>query len=478
MKSINYILIVALMLLFHGCVQGEGMVSGEGETYKIKADLQTKGEVEGFYDKGTGTLTLLVSWTDLFVKGEDEIVGVKIYKGAQHNGAIRFLKYLNNNPTNEAGISFVISSYQGLSATEEQALLAGELYLAISTEKHPDGIVSGQITTSVYEQLNSHKIKKIKLQDDATEFRVKMGTTAKLPLLVIPYYAANPAVKYESLNTDVFTVDSEGMISGLKPGVGKVKVTSTDGTNIVATFDIKITSPETVSDIIFADSDNLFIIKGEEPLQLVWSVLPETAVNKSVKFISSDESIATVDAEGRVTALSSGTVTITAMAADGAGTSSTCVVKVYGTFRMLDRAKWTATATSWQVNNEPWKAIDGDGTSSSLWHNIWNNGTGNGNLPQALVIDMGDEERVSQLELDRRNDNNTADVHTVEIYVGMDADTAPLVGTIVFGDSSNKEITGRVSFEPMQARYLKLVFTKSNRGKSVSAAEVRAYLLE
>ena len=110
MKSINYILIVALMLLFHGCVQGEGMVSGEGETYKIKADLQTKGEVEGFYDKGTGTLTLLVSWTDLFVKGEDEIVGVKIYKGAQHNGAIRFLKYLNNNPTNEAGISFVISS--------------------------------------------------------------------------------------------------------------------------------------------------------------------------------------------------------------------------------------------------------------------------------------------------------------------------------------------------------------------------------
>ena len=83
------------------------------------------------------------------------------------------------------------------------------------------------------------------------------------------------------------------------------------------------------------------------------------------------------------------------------------------------------------MNNEPWKAIDGDGTSSSLWHNIWNNGTGNGNLPQALVIDMGDEERVSQLELDRRNDNNTADVHTVEIYVGMDADTAPLVGTFL-----------------------------------------------
>ena len=41
MKSINYILIVALMLLFHGCVQGVVMVSGEGEKYKIKSELQT-----------------------------------------------------------------------------------------------------------------------------------------------------------------------------------------------------------------------------------------------------------------------------------------------------------------------------------------------------------------------------------------------------------------------------------------------------
>ena len=478
MKSINYILIAALMLLFHSCVQGEGMVSGKGETYKIKADLQSKGELTGLYNKGTRALTLLVSWTDLFVMGQDEVVGVKIYKGEQRNEAIRFLKFSSKNPSNVTGVSFVISSYQGLSATEEQALLAGELYLAISTEKYSDGIVSGRITISNYEELNSHKVENIKLQDDATEFRVVMGTPAKLPILVIPYYAENTLVKYESLNTDVFTIDSEGMISGLKPGVGKVKVFTTDGTNIVVSFDIKITSPETVSDIIFIDSDNLFIIKGEEPLQLEWSILPATAVNKSVTFVSSDESVATVDASGQVTAHSSGTVTITALAADGAGTTGTCQVKVYGLFEMLDRAKWTATATSWQVNNEPWKAIDGNGTSSSLWHNIWNNGTGKGDLPQALIIDMGDEERVSRVELDRRNDTNTADVHTVEVYVGMDADTAPLVGTIVFGDSSNKEITGRVSFEPMQARYLKLVFTRSNRGKSVSAAEVRAYLLE
>lgn len=63
-----------------------------------------------------------------------------------------------------------------------------------------------------------------------------------------------------------------------------------------------------------------------------------------------------------------------------------------------------------------------------------------GDLPQALIIDMGDEERVSRVELDRRNDTNTADVHTVEVYVGMDADTAPLVGTIVLVTRATKKL--------------------------------------
>lgn len=476
MKTINYILIAALTLLFHSCVQGEGMVSGNGESYKIKADLQSKGMVEGFYDKGTRVLTLSVSWIDLFSGGQDAVNGIKIYKGNPNDGVIRSLQSSNSSPSNEAGISFVLSSYQGLSVDEEQALLASELYLAISTEKHPDGIVAGQITATLFEHTESYKVKNIKLQDDATEFRVMMGNPAKLPLLVIPYYADNTSVKYESLNTDVFTVDSEGVINGLKPGVGKVKVSSTDGSDIIVLFDVKITSPETVSDIIFKDSGDLFIIKGEESLQLAWSVLPQTAVNKSVIFTSSDETVATVDEEGRVTALSSGTVIITATAVDGGGASAACQVKVYGVYELIDSSNWTTTATSHQNGSEAWKAFDGN--SGTMWHNKWGAGQGNANLPQTLLIDLQQEVRLSQVELDRRNDTNKTDVHTVEIYVGNDPDTAPLVGSIIFGDKNNQDVTGRSFFGLKSGRYLKLVFTKSNRDKWVSAAEVRAYLIE
>ena len=471
MKLINYILGIVSLLLLHSCVEGDGMVSGAGESYRIKADLESKGEVDGLYDKGMQTFTLSVTWKDLFVSGKDAVTGIKIYKGNQRSNPIRTLKSSNNNPTNENGMNFMLSSFSGLSLEEEQALIQNDLYLAITTTSHEDGIVIGQMVCNTYEGKDSYEIETIKLQDNATEFRVAMGVPTKLPVLVTPYYADNTALNYESLNIDIFTITNEGVITGVKPGIGKVKVSSLDGTDIIAIFTIQITSPETVSDISFVDANDLFIIKGEEPLQLKWTVLPVTAVNKEVIFTSSDETVATVDEDGKVTAISSGTVTITATAKDGAGALGICKVKIYGIYQELDRSAWTATATSYQNGNNPERAFDGNG--NTMWHNKWGAGTGTPDLPQTLLIDMGEGTRLSQVELDRRNDGQLT-----EIYVGDHPDNAPLVGSIVFGDANNKDVTGRSFFGATSGRYLKLVFTKSNRDKWVSAAEVRAYLIE
>lgn len=476
MKLINYILGIVSLLLLHSCVEGDGMVSGAGESYRIKADLESKGQVDGLYDKGMQTFTLSVTWKDLFVSGKDAVTGIKIYKGNQRSNPIRTLKSSNNNPTNENGMNFMLSSFSGLSLEEEQALIQNDLYLAITTTSHEDGIVIGQMVCNTYEGKDSYEIETIKLQDNATEFRVAMGLPTKLPVLVTPYYADNTALNYESLNIDIFTITNEGVITGVKPGIGKVKVSSLDGTDIIAIFTIQITSPETVSDISFVDANDLFIIKGEEPLQLKWTVLPVTAVNKEVIFTSSDETVATVDEDGKVTAISSGTVTITATAKDGAGALGICKVKIYGIYQELDRSAWTATATSYQNGNNPERAFDGNG--NTMWHNKWGAGTGTPDLPQTLLIDMGEGTRLSQVELDRRNDGQLTDVNTVEIYVGDHPDNAPLVGSIVFGDANNKDVTGRSFFGATSGRYLKLVFTKSNRDKWVSAAEVRAYLIE
>ena len=127
MKLINYILGIVSLLLLHSCVEGDGMVSGAGESYRIKADLESKGEVDGLYDKGMQTFTLSVTWKDLFVSGKDAVTGIKIYKGNQRSNPIRTLKSSNNNPTNENGMNFMLSSFSGLSLEEEQALIQNDL---------------------------------------------------------------------------------------------------------------------------------------------------------------------------------------------------------------------------------------------------------------------------------------------------------------------------------------------------------------
>ncbi|MDE7455556.1 MAG: C10 family peptidase [Prevotella sp.] len=65
-----------------------------------------------------------------------------------------------------------------------------------------------------------------------------------------------------------------------------------------------------------------------ESFTLVATVLPETTTDKSITWSSSNEAVATVDANGKVTTVGIGEATITATAADGSGVSTTCQVTV------------------------------------------------------------------------------------------------------------------------------------------------------
>ena len=61
---------------------------------------------------------------------------------------------------------------------------------------------------------------------------------------------------------------------------------------------------------------------------LTATVNPDNAANKNITWSSSDSSIATVNANGTVTAVANGTADITATAADGSGVSAKCNVTV------------------------------------------------------------------------------------------------------------------------------------------------------
>ena len=70
------------------------------------------------------------------------------------------------------------------------------------------------------------------------------------------------------------------------------------------------------------------ISAGNTETLSVTSVLPDNATDQTVTWSSDNEAVATVDADGKVTAVALGTANITATANDGSGVKATCAVTV------------------------------------------------------------------------------------------------------------------------------------------------------
>lgn len=75
------------------------------------------------------------------------------------------------------------------------------------------------------------------------------------------------------------------------------------------------------------DENSLTLDVGKSET-LTATITPDNATNKAVEWKSDDTSVATVDENGKVTAVAQGSTTITATAADGSGKSAECSVTV------------------------------------------------------------------------------------------------------------------------------------------------------
>ena len=83
----------------------------------------------------------------------------------------------------------------------------------------------------------------------------------------------------------------------------------------------------TVTDIILSN-ESICLKVGGRMWQLYATIMPENAEVKNLSWESSDDSVATVDATGLVTAVKSGTCIITCRATDGSGVFAECQVNV------------------------------------------------------------------------------------------------------------------------------------------------------
>ena len=148
-----------------------------------------------------------------------------------------------------------------------------------------------------------------------TSLTLAEGGSETLTATVAPTNATNKAVSWKSSDTGVATVDNSGKVTAVKAGSATITVTTTDGSK-TATCSVTVTSKTISVTGVTLDKTEMELTEGESA-QLKATVSPGDASDKSVKWTSSDEKVATVDNAGKVTAVAPGTVKITVTTTDG-----------------------------------------------------------------------------------------------------------------------------------------------------------------
>ena len=158
-----------------------------------------------------------------------------------------------------------------------------------------------------------------------TSLVIYNGHSATITAKVKPSDASNTSITWASSNPSVATVSSSGKVTGKAKGAATITVTANDGSGVKATCEMEI--KQYVTSITLYDT-SLSLWVGENSTIRVKSVLPDNANDKTYTWTSSDNSVATVDSNGMVTAKAKGKANIKATANDGSNISATCSVQV------------------------------------------------------------------------------------------------------------------------------------------------------
>ena len=148
------------------------------------------------------------------------------------------------------------------------------------------------------------------------------GGSGSLTAEVLPDNAKYGKISWTSSDESVAIV-SGGSVHALKAGTATITA-MTEGVSGTARVTVKSKSIP-VSGVNLSDS-SIELVEGDSK-QLSATVSPDNATDKSVSWKSAEPSIATVDNNGKVTAVATGETTITVTTTDGGRTAS-CTITV------------------------------------------------------------------------------------------------------------------------------------------------------
>lgn len=151
--------------------------------------------------------------------------------------------------------------------------------------------------------------------------KLKINETYQLEATVIPDNTTDKTLSWTTTDANIATVDERGMVSAVGIGTAKIRVYCG---NVSRTCTVEVV-PVPVTAITLNETE--ISIKGAGQFQLEAIVVPDNATDKTVKWSSSNDAVATVDENGLVSSVYDGTAVITATCGN---VSATCKVTVLG----------------------------------------------------------------------------------------------------------------------------------------------------
>ncbi len=209
-----------------------------------------------------------------------------------------------------------------------------------------------------------------------------VGEKLQLYTEFTPATASNTAVYWTSSDEEIATVDKDGEVTAKQGGLVVIQCQSDDG-GYNAVCILKVV--EEVTEIKITPEQ--YKLGLGKTYQLKAEITNSTASNKDVEWRSSDESVVTVDKNGKIKGISLGYATITAMALDGSDVEATCEIRVVtevtgmtmnytsitliqGNTFQLEAAIRPANATyktaSWKSDNSEIAMVDDDGVVTAI----------------------------------------------------------------------------------------------------------------
>ena len=294
------------------------------------------------------------------------------------------------------------------------------------------------------------------------------GDTENLTATVMPANATEQGVTWTSSNGNVATVDAQGKVTAVAEGTAIITATSVNGKTAQCAVVVSKKSNPVTS--IALNKTTLRLTEGENEILTV-TYTPENADGRSVTWTSSNGNVATVDAQGKVTAVVEGTAIITATSVNGKTAQCAVVVSKKAnpvtaitlnktTLRLTEGENETLSVTytpedadgrsvTWTTSNGDVATINAQGKVTAVAEGtaIITATSVNGKTAQCAVVVSKKANPVTAIALNKttlrlsEDENETLSVN----YTPADADGRSVTWTTSNGNVATVDAQGKVT---------------------------------